>query len=455
MLVSGGTIVTGDGRTMIPVGHVLVRDGLVASVGAGPGVAAENERVIDASKRLVMPGIVNTHAHGCVVGPLHPVAQPALPEDEVRAQLDRHLRAGETTVLCVCGFCLERETAATRDHPVRVRLATSHTPANFRASDIVDGRGLTVDHRAAGVERRLAEGAVAIGEIGAGHSLGGGGQDYHFIPQAIRRATGVTPRADQARALKWAILGKRLSPDAFDAQRTAECLHEIGLAEKLSVEEARALVQGSVMPSLQVALEGFEEAARLSASTGARAILHTSPVSVGVIERLARQHPRSRLVAAHANQSDFTPDEAIGWARRLRDLGVLIDISTWDSPGRAIQAKPDNFVAMLAAKVVDTISTDFAGGEWEPVIAGLAMAVRAGAVRVDEAVALATGQPAGFFPALAEGRGLLVPGSVADIVLTDPADLARVSTVIAGGEVVVRDGEIVRRPGVGAGRAVR
>jgi adenine deaminase len=41
---------------------------------------------------------------------------------------------------------------------------------------------------------------------------------------------------------------------------------------------------------------------------------------------------------------------------------------------------------------------------------------------------------------VAPRRGRLAPGAVADIVLTDPADLPRVRTVIIGGETVVRDG---------------
>jgi hypothetical protein len=439
MLIRGGTIVTGDGRTSIAEGELLIRDGRIADVGRN--LASHDNDVVDATGQIVLPGVINTHAHGCVRGPFVPVASPALSEEEVNRELDRHLLGGETTVLCVCGFCLPREI--TGQHPLRVRLATSHTPANFAAADIVDGRGLTPQHRAMTVERALEEGAVAIGELGAGHSLGGGGQDYLYIPDVIERATGIRLRPDQARQLKWAVLGRSLSRDAFDAGETERCLREFGLGATLSVEDARQMIERSVLPSIKTTLEGFEEAAALSAKTGARAVFHNSPVSVSTIAALAKKYPAAKLVAGHSNQGDFTPQEAIAWAKKLRDLGVTIDISTWDIPAAAIQAKPGNFLRMLEEKVVDTVSSDFAGGDWEPILKGLDMAVRCDAVDLPKAVALATSNPADLFSALAEGRGLLAPGKIADVITVDADNIGAVRTVIVGGVIAVKDGERV------------
>ena len=49
------------GMPVIEGGHVLVDGDSIASVGAGPGPAADE--VVDAGGDIVMPGFVNPHSH--------------------------------------------------------------------------------------------------------------------------------------------------------------------------------------------------------------------------------------------------------------------------------------------------------------------------------------------------------------------------------------------------------
>jgi imidazolonepropionase-like amidohydrolase len=61
--IVGGHVVPVDGSP-IPGGTVLLRDGLVAAVGAGDGVEVpEGATVIDATGRWVLPGFVEAHGH--------------------------------------------------------------------------------------------------------------------------------------------------------------------------------------------------------------------------------------------------------------------------------------------------------------------------------------------------------------------------------------------------------
>ncbi len=65
-LVSGGTVVTMDGAgTVVRDGAVAVRGSRIAAVGPAAELAARfpGARRLDASGRIVMPGLVNAHAH--------------------------------------------------------------------------------------------------------------------------------------------------------------------------------------------------------------------------------------------------------------------------------------------------------------------------------------------------------------------------------------------------------
>ena len=66
LLVTGGTVLTVDGPgTVVADGAVAVRDGEIVAVGPAAEVAREFEpaETLDATGCLVMPGLVNTHAH--------------------------------------------------------------------------------------------------------------------------------------------------------------------------------------------------------------------------------------------------------------------------------------------------------------------------------------------------------------------------------------------------------
>lgn len=135
---------------------------------------------------LVLPGLINNHTHGTAYGPLFPSGHEALPREQVLANLDRHLLEGTTTVLCVDGFVTGEALARTGEaHPVNLRLASCNTPACLEVATVADGGGLTADSLAFTARRAVDAGAVALGEIGAGHTLGGGGASYMYIPAEI------------------------------------------------------------------------------------------------------------------------------------------------------------------------------------------------------------------------------------------------------------------------------
>lgn len=64
LLISDGTVVTMDGgQRALWAGHVLVLDGKIAAVSETPVDAPDGAERIEAAGMVVMPGLVDTHAH--------------------------------------------------------------------------------------------------------------------------------------------------------------------------------------------------------------------------------------------------------------------------------------------------------------------------------------------------------------------------------------------------------
>ncbi|HEX7308089.1 amidohydrolase family protein [Lentzea sp.] len=441
-VVRGGDLVDGLGGDPRRGVDVVVEGGTIREVvepGNGEYPSAE---VVDASGLLVIPGLINNHTHGTAYGPLFPSGHEPLPVAQVDANLDRHLLEGTTTLLCVDGFITAEAAARTDEaHPITVKAASCNTPACLEAAAIADGGGLTDEHRAFTARRAVAEGAVALGEIGAGHTLGGGGASYLYIPEQIARRTGVTVSAVQANDLKVAVLGRHISTSAFDRDAVEEALAGAGLAGKLSVEDAREIVSRVVLPAFDVALRGLAEAAELGRDLGVPVLVHNAAASMTQVAAIAGTDVR--LVAGHSNHPSFTTREAVRHAESLKEKGVVVDVSVLDTFGGERPHLTDLLYALFEAGLVDTISTDYAAGRHDPILLAIDRATRAGVVGLGEAVAMATSAVADVFPGLAPRRGRVVPGAVADLVVTSPAALENVRTVMIGGKVVVREGRRV------------
>ncbi len=240
----------------------------------------------------------------------------------MRANLDRHLLEGTTTVLCVDGFVTADAVARTNDdHPITVRLASCNTPACLRAASIADGGGLTDETRAFTAREAVDAGAVALGEIGAGHTLGGGGASYMYIPAEVARRTGVTITPRQADALKVAVLGRHISASSFDRDAVEEALAAAGLAGRLSVDEVREIVSGIVLPAFDIALDGLAEAADHAYRAGVPVLVHNAAASMTQVAAIARTgraaHRRATPTTPASNCARHcgTPNSSRNWAR--------------------------------------------------------------------------------------------------------------------------------------------
>ncbi|MEX5632413.1 amidohydrolase family protein [Parafrankia sp. FMc2] len=429
----------GDPRRGLDI--VIAGDVIREIVPSRPAESYETvDEILDCAGMLAIPGLINNHTHGTAYGPLFPSGHVGLAPEQVLANLDRHLLEGTTTVLCVDGFVTADDLARTDSaHPVNVRLASCNTPACLEAATIADGGGLTEANRRFTARQAVGAGAVALGEIGAGHTLGGGGASYLYIPAEIARRTGVTITPRQANGLKIAVLGRHIAVSAFDRDAVEQALAAAGLTGRLSVEDVRDLVSSIVLPAFDVALHGLGEAAEQARALGVPVAVHNAAASMTQVMSLAATDVT--MIAGHSNHSSFELREALEHAERLREAGVIVDVSTLDTFGaRRLTTGPELLYALFSAGLVDTISTDYAGGHHDPILLAIDSSVAAGVVSLPAAIAMATANVADAIPGLASRRGRVVPGAIADLVVTDPARLAAVDTVLIGGEIAVRHG---------------
>lgn len=448
LFIVGGTVITGDGQTMLGNATVHVVDDKIVNIDASGNRPASlpndhRVRIINAERGFVIPGVINAHAHGCTTGPVFSSAAAPLDQEHAWRNAERHLAAGVTTLVNVCGLGDQEDLAALDEHPMRTFISTTHFPEAFAAARIVDGAGLTARHEAHGAEQMLSSGqAVAIGEVGSGATLGGGVSSYKYVPQAVKAIFGQEIDAHQAGELIDSLLGPRrqLPKDdrLFHARVEQLRLTQEEPSQDPRVQQLRQAIVRYAYEPVAHSLETFEAAAALSAKTQYPAIFHTALPSVATLLDVATA-PKNRgaiLVAGHMNHTSIPLDEMLLYAEKLKDAGVIIDVSVLDSVSTRQLVTPREIDALIASGLVDTLSTDYAAGHWDSMLEAIQRWWRKGIVPLPKAVEMATSRPAAIFKAAADQRGKIAPGYCADIVITEEVNIGRVRTVIINGEVV-------------------
>ena len=447
LVINNTAIITGDGKTFHPKGQIGISGGKIAAVCSGSDTLPLTDTpVLDAAGATSFPGVINSHAHGCTFGPAMPSGSTPFRPQEVRYFRNRHLLSGTTTLLNVCGLGLPGDVfdPSGAPHPLRVFSTTAHSPSSMAAAFDIDGSGLQPSHLTISVEGAVAQGAVALGEGGGGQTLGGGAQDYAFVPRAIAEVTGVRVDARGAKRLKEVLLGRNLQDRQAwpNAEFIALC-NELNLLEDASAGRVAEAITASVRKPMRNALLGLGELAELSARTGLPAILHNALPSAHYILALARAYPSARLIAAHSNHSSFLPEEAVTNARLLRECGVTIDVSTLDCISTLWRNNAENLDALISEGLVNTLTTDFAGGHWDDILEAVHRMVVRGQLSAPEALAMATGNVASIFGAF-DDAGRIEVGKRADVAIADSLNLSRVRHVVIGGQLVVQDGAVVQ-----------
>ena len=435
--IINGNIITGDGETVLEKSSVIVRNERITEiVRTDFPPYAPVDRIINACDGYVIPGVVNLHAHGVTLGPFAGIFKP--PFQLVVGIMNRHLIQGETTVLSVDGTNTVWECeAASNTHPLNVKTATIHTPSNIKLweSYSMGIKVLEKKHKEASAEDMIRLGAVAIGEVGAP------GFPYGLH---IQRRIPSLKNVDygQAKAIKLALFGRVYSfdPLTFDEVRIKKILQEIELADAATMDEMK-MVRDEIVDGYATMKKGLLEAGELAKRMNVPVISHHSPENTEPVHKLACQIG-PLLVASHSNHL-YEPEEAVEAARRLKKAGAHIDVYSGDSFGaRKLLPSPETTFALLKEDLVDSCSTDYCGGYWDPILLVMEKAIEQRIISLPRAIAIASGA-AKLVPLLAPNRGMITPGRIADIVIVDRDHISKVKTVIISGRIVVDDGKLV------------
>jgi hypothetical protein len=357
-------------------------------------------------------------------------AEPALSDARVRTNCAVLLSQGVTRACNVDGFCVVEEGVASSRFPgLTVRIAALQTPAHY--AWVVDGPfplgGVLERHRTS-LGAELARGAVAIGELGPG--IDAHWADYTLIPLAFDRELGMAVTSDLARRL-------RLDVERNDTAAVAAGLDAVGAPEGWGSRLAE-IVSDTVRWRELAEAACREGIAAAGDHPDVPVIVHHTPGTYEIcLEAAAELGPR--LICAHSNFQAPDAATAVAHARALRERGARIDIMSGDAWGaREFHPTPEVTLALLGSGVVDLISTDYAGGFWDPMLLVVEKAAELGAITLERGVQMVTGAVADAVPLLAPQRGTIEPGKVADLVVTAPGSLSTVRQVFVSGIEVPR-----------------
>ena len=204
----------------------------------------------------------------------------------------------------------------------------------------------------------------------------------------------------------------------------------------VAVGELREVESGRTDTSF----EGIAEGVMFAKQYNVPVIIHNAAATVEKVLECAREY--EGVIAAHSNHFSFQTEEAIDYAKELKKYGATIDILSGDSFGaKRLVPSPETTFAMLSEGLADIMTTDYMGGHHDAILLVLQKAIENGIIDLPYALNLATYKVAQVIPRLAPYRGLIAPGFMADIIITDHDDISKVKTVIIEGRFAVRNGE--------------
>ena len=331
--IVNGNVITGDGESVLENTSVIIEDSMITELPKVKYIPynAYADKVINAKGGLIIPGVINIHAHGVAFGSFQPWALPGLSQERILFNLNNHLRQGTTTIMNTDALCLPWEIeAVNKIHPVNVKMATMHTPAHVKAAELTLGYQVAEQRKNFTVAEAVELGAIALGEVGSP------GTSYGTEEKAKKLGKVISTR--HAFALDKAVL-------AGDEVAINKVLAELGL-KGVTVEQAKKLVEDTSVIPVAACCDAIRDSVNYVKKLGLSVLAHSEPGMKEALLEVAKEIG-PKLIAVHVNHS-FAPEEMVSFARELKSLGATVEIITADSFGaKQVEPSPEGTFALL------------------------------------------------------------------------------------------------------------
>ncbi len=426
LLIAGGRVVD-PLNNLDGIADVLIEDGRIERVAAG--IDAAGAEVLDARGKVVMPGVIDMHAHlRTVLG--HPHAQRMV------------ALAGVTTVLDMAGP-LENilESIPTSGSGINMAILEAARAGMTLSSPRPDAA-----ERRAFIEKTLKAGGIGIKLLGG-----------HF-PMDLDISAGFIEAAAQARAWVGWHVGNTVHGSDIEGMRDAV---DAADGKFLHIAHINSYCRGKVRPVVDEALEAIEllkshpqifSESYLSPLNGTRLTIENgvpaTEVTKTCLRRLGYEATAAGLEAAifegragvladdgRIGRLIYGPEAVRYWKERKTITVGSFAVNPVESRFLLATAKRED-----KSFVVDAFSTDGGSYPRNVIVENGMLLVLFGALTLSEFVAKASlaGARALGLPA----KGHLSAGADGDVTVIDVENRKAAATIVAG-KVIMKDGVLM------------
>jgi len=316
---SGDRVLVVRGAKIYPItsppidnGVLVIRGGKIEAVGPANSVTVPaNAQVIDASGKIVMPGIVDTHSHIGIIG--NPPIAANQDANESSGPLQPQLRALDAINPAAAG--------------IRVATSGGITTANIMpgSGNVIGGQTAYVKLRGNTIEEMLIPGSIGGMKMANGENPKGYGRRDQAPMTRMEEAALARKEYTKAEEYKskWDAYNKAVAAGGKDAKQPER---DLGMEALVQVLDGKRIVQHHSHRA-----DDIMTVVRIADEFHYRVVIHHGSEAYQVANELAKRHiPVTLTIVDSPGGKEETIDIVDNGAAILEKAGVKLAINTDD-----------------------------------------------------------------------------------------------------------------------------